>query len=270
MERKGFIGGSDCVKIMQGNWLELWQVKVGLVESDDLSRNLAVQMGVHTEDFNLDWFSHEYGHELHNKQLSQEEEINGIPAKGTFDAMVYTESSMTTSFQQLHDAHIVEAKHTNAYNTMDKAIEYYMPQIQLYAYLADAEGTYLSVIFGNNKWECAYVSRDKEYFNSMWAVVSDFWGYVVRKEEPVGNDQPIQLGTDQIKVDDMVRRDATKDNHFVDCAYTYTTLEADAKAFESSKKDLKQMVGDNEREVYCDHLTIKRDKRGALRITRRV
>ena len=25
MERKGFIGGSDCVKIMQGNWLELWQ-----------------------------------------------------------------------------------------------------------------------------------------------------------------------------------------------------------------------------------------------------
>ena len=104
----------------------------------------------------------------------------------------------------------------------------------------------------------------------MWAVVSDFWGYVLRDEEPVGNDQPIQLGTDQIKVDDMVKRDATTDNHFVDSAHTYSTLEADAKAFESAKKDLKQMVGDNEREVYCDQLTIKRDKRGALRITRRV
>ena len=35
------------------------------------------------------------------------------------------------------------------------------------------------------------------------------------------------------------------------------------------KKQIKDMVGDNEREVYCDHLTAKRDKRGAIRITRR-
>ena len=27
MERKGFIGGSDCTKIMEGYWLELWQDK---------------------------------------------------------------------------------------------------------------------------------------------------------------------------------------------------------------------------------------------------
>ena len=45
MERKGFIGGSDCVKIMNGDWLELWQIKTGRVESDDLSRNIAVQLG---------------------------------------------------------------------------------------------------------------------------------------------------------------------------------------------------------------------------------
>ena len=56
MNRKGFIGGSDCVKIMQGDWLDLWQIKTGRKESDDLSRNLAVQMGIHTEDFNLSWF----------------------------------------------------------------------------------------------------------------------------------------------------------------------------------------------------------------------
>jgi predicted phage-related endonuclease len=236
MERKGFIGGSDCVKIMQGNWLGLWQVKMGLVEPEDLSRNVAVQMGILTEDFNLKWFADEYEVKLSGFQRSCNGTINGVPAKGTMDAMC------TTDDVKLH---IVEAKHTNAYNTLDKVIDYYMPQLQLYIELAGADGAYLSVIFGNNKWESAYVSRNKEYFDSMWAVVSDFWGYVVR-------------------------RDATKDNHFVDCAYTYTTLEADAKAFESSKKDLKQMVGDNEREVYCDHLTIKRDKRGALRITRRV
>jgi len=29
------------------------------------------------------------------------------------------------------------------------------------------------------------------------------------------------------------------------------------------------MVGSNEREVFCDYLTIRRDKRGSLRISKR-
>ena len=255
MERKGFIGGSDCVKIMQGNWLELWQIKTGRVEPEDLSRNIAVQMGIQTEEFNLLWFAEEYGFTLTGFQKSFEETIESVPVKGTVDAMV--------------DGSIVEAKHTNAYNTLDKVIEYYMPQIQLYIHLARGQGAHVSVIFGNNKWESAYVGKSEEYFNSMWAVVSDFWGYVLRNEEPVGNDQPIQLSVDKVSVDNMVKRDATTDNEFNDAAYTYVTLEADAKAFESAKKQIKNMVGDNEREVYCDHLTAKRDKRGAIRITRR-
>ena len=255
MERKGFIGGSDCVKIMQGNWLELWHIKTGRVEPEDLSRNIAVQMGIQTEKFNLLWFAEEYGCTLTGFQKSFEETIGSVPVKGTVDAMV--------------DDSIVEAKHTNAYNTLDKVIEYYMPQIQLYIYLAKGDGAHVSVIFGNNKWESAYVGKSEEYFNSMWAVVSDFWGYVLRNEEPVGNDQPIQLSIDKVSVDNMVKRDATTDNEFNDAAYTYVTLEADAKAFESAKKQIKSMVGDNEREVYCDHLTAKRDKRGSIRITRR-
>lgn len=255
MERKGFIGGSDCVKIMQGNWLELWQIKTGRVEPEDLSRNIAVQMGIQTEEFNLLWFAEEHDYKILGFQKSFEEQIGSVPVKGTVDAV-------------LGDS-IVEAKHTNAYNTLDKVIEYYMPQIQLYIHLAKVEGAHVSVIFGNNKWESAHVRRNEEYFNSMWAVVSDFWGYVLRDEEPVGNDQPIQLSIDKVSVDNMVKRDATTDNEFNDAAYTYVTLEADAKAFESAKKQIKDMVGDNEREVYCDLLTAKRDKRGSIRITRR-
>jgi len=259
MERKGFIGGSDCVKIMQGNWLELWQVKTGRVEPEDLSRNIAVQMGVYTEDFNLGWFANEYDCTVTGFQKPFEETIGSVPVKGTVDAMVG---------DSIEDS-IVEAKHTNAYNTLDKVIEYYMPQLQLYIHLAKTNGAHISVIFGNNKWESAYVSRNEEYFNSMWAVVSDFWGYVLRDEEPVGNDQPIQLSIDKVSVDNMVKRNATSDNQFVDAAITYVENEAAAKTFESAKKQIKDMVGDNEREVYCDQLTAKRDKRGAIRITRR-
>lgn len=256
MNRQGFIGGSDCVKIMQGHWLELWQVKTGRADSEDLSDNLAVQLGVYTEDFNLEWFERQNKCFLEEHQSTFQEYIGNVPVKGTVDAIWKSENA------------IVEAKHTNSYNSMEAAIEYYMPQIQLYTRLADCDGAYMSVIFGNNKWESAHVARDDEYFNSMWAVVSDFWGYVVRNEEPIGIDTPT-LSTERIAVDNMVKRDANKDNYFISVANDYIEHEQAAKSFETAKAQLKQMVGDNEREVYCDLLTVKRDKRGSLRITTR-
>lgn len=254
MKRTGFIGGSDCVKIMQGEWLELWQVKTGRMQSADLSDVLPVRLGIWTESFNLQWFERQYNCVLRNHQMEYEKNIGGVPAKGTIDAMF--------------DYQIVEAKHTNAFTNMEEQLERYMPQIQLYCHLAGADGVYLSVLFGNSKWEATFVNYDEDYFNSMWAVVSDFWGYVVRDEEPVGIDTP-SISIDSIALDNMVKRDASKDNVFVDAAHTYIEHEQAAKTFEGAKKDLKQMVADNEREVFCDQLTIKRDKRGSLRITAR-
>ena len=254
MDRKGFIGGSDCVKIMQGDWLNLWQIKTGRKESDDLSRNLAVQMGIHTEEFHLRWFETERGVTLTGHQTEFKAKVGDIPCIGTVDAMLGN--------------NIVEAKHTNSYNTMSKAVEYYMPQLQMYMHLADVEGAYLTCIFGNSEWDFVHVSRDKEYFNSMWTVVSDFWGYVVRDEEPIGVDAP-SLSVDRVPLDNMVARDASQDNQFVDAAVTYIQGYEKNRIFENAKKDLKNMVSDNEREVYCEYLTVKRDKRGSLRITKR-
>ena len=254
MNRKGFIGGSDCVQIMQGNWLQLWQIKTGRVEPEDLSRNLAVQMGIHTEDFNLAWFESERNVVIRGHQTEFKADVGGIPVVGTVDGLV--------------DRCIVEAKHTNSFNTMTKVADYYMPQLQTYMHIADADGAYLSVIFGNSEWDSVHVARDEEYFNSMWAVVSDFWGYVVRDEEPLGVDTPT-LSTERIPLDEMVVRDASMDNEFVDSAVTYINYYEHKRVFDNAAKNLKAMVSDNEREVYCDQLTIKRDKRGALRITKR-
>ena len=256
MNRQGFIGGSDCVRIMQGHWLELWQIKTGRAEPEDLSDNLAVQLGIYTEDFNLEWFEKQQRCFLEGHQSTFQTDIGIVPVKGTVDAIWMSENA------------IIEAKHTNAYNSMDAVIEYYMPQIQLYTRIADCDGAYLSVIFGNNKWESAHVARNDSYFDSMWTVVSDFWGYVSRNEEPVGVQIP-QVSLDKIEVDNMVKRDASKDNQFISIAVDYVEHEQAAKSFEAAKKDLKTMVGDNEREVYCDLLTVKRDKRGSLRITTR-
>jgi predicted phage-related endonuclease len=256
MNRKGFIGGSDCVKIMNGDWYELWQVKTGRTESDDLSDNLPVQLGITTEDFNLSWFEKQTGKVVAAHQKEYITTIGTVPVKGTIDGGIRGERN------------IIEAKHTNAFTNMDEQIGRYMPQIQLYMHVANATGAYLSIIFGSSKWEQVHIAYDEEYFNSMWAVVSDFWGYVVRDEEPIGIDVP-SFSTEKIEVDSMVVRNATLDNQFVDAAVTYVNGIEQNRTFENAKKDLKSMVADNEREVYCDYITIKRDKRGALRITKR-
>jgi len=252
MNRKGFIGGSDCVRIMEGDWLKLWQIKTGRVESDDLTDNIAVQLGIHTEGFNLSWFEKQHNCLLGFHQYEVQDDIGIVHAKGIVDAM--------------WDDVIIEAKHTNDRNNMEGMIEKYLPQIQLYCHLAKSAGAYLSVIFGNGRWESSYVAYNEDYFNSMWAVVSDFWGYVLRDEEPVGIDTP-QISTDKIAVDNMVRRDASQDNEFISRAVDYLQYKDSAKRFEDAKSDLKQMVGHNEREVYCDMLTIKRSKSGSLLFT---
>ena len=156
MNRKGFIGGSDCVKIMQGDWYDLWQVKTGRIDPEDLSDNIAVQLGVFTEDFNLKWFEKQHKVVLAAHQKEYIEKISGVMAKGTIDAGIRGYNT------------IVEAKHTNAFTNIDEQIARYMPQIQLYCRLANCEGAYLSVIFGNGKWESAHVAYDEDYFNSMW------------------------------------------------------------------------------------------------------
>ena len=51
MRRQGFIGGSDATTIMQFKWYDLWLVKTGKAEPEDLSDNIAVQLGSHTERF---------------------------------------------------------------------------------------------------------------------------------------------------------------------------------------------------------------------------
>ena len=253
MERTGFIGGSDAVKIMNGEWYELWEIKTGRKPATDLSSNLVVQLGIHTEDFNLSWFEKEHNCVLKGHQTEYFLNVlDTVPCKGTIDAL-------------WGDA-IVEAKHTNSFNNMDKVLEFYMPQLQFYMHLAVAEKCYLSVIFGNSKYEAVKVNYDGAYVARMMSAVKEFWQYVVDDQEPIGFDTPVPAQINSIPIDDMVKRDASMDNMFVDAAVTYVNLYQNNIVFENAKKDLKNMIADNEREVYCDYLSLKRDKRGAVRI----
>jgi hypothetical protein len=257
MNRLGFIGGSDMRRIMDGDWVSLWEEKTGRTESEDLSNHLAVQLGSYTEDFNLRWF---LNHELDptQDQLEKQREFTlnweGVPCKGTVDACIYNSQE------------IVEAKHTYERNTMEGCLNMYMPQIQFYLWISVKDGCYLSVIFGNRRWESVYIRKDWDYIHKMQVHLKEFWRHVTEDTRPFGDDQIPPVSIDKIQVDGMTRRDASSDNEFISRCHDYIDQSVNAGLFESAKADLKAMVADDEREVYCDLLTIKRDKRGALRI----
>lgn len=259
MDRKGFIGGSDTTRIMQGDWLNLWMEKTGRRDPDDLSEVLPVQLGAYTEPFNIGWFENMMSATVTSRNVRANTEINGVPVSIEIDGMV-------------NPGEIIEAKHTNPRKSFDEIARYYMPQIQTYIHAVKAEGCWLSVIFGNERWETSFISRNDEYFYSMWRVVTEFWSFVEHDQQPQEPDpEDIAVSQNMIAIDDMVERDASLDNMFRDQAHSYIQFEEPAKAFEYAKKTLKSMVADNERRVYCDagdfRLEIKRDKRGALRFS---
>ena len=132
--------------------------------------------------------------------------------------------------------------------------------------VADLKHMYLSVIFGN-QWECKLVSQDEAEWLRMLPILRDFWSHVINKQAPTA-DMPNELptGVQHMTLDNMVARDASTSNIFRDAEEVYIDYESKAKYWEQAKKVLKNEVASNEREVYTDKLSIKRNKRGALTI----
>src|SRR5476651_912248 len=66
-DRRAFIGGSDARIIMgsdEAMLVRLWREKRAEVEPEDLSGNLAVQLGTVTEDLNRRWIERNTGQQV--------------------------------------------------------------------------------------------------------------------------------------------------------------------------------------------------------------
>jgi predicted phage-related endonuclease len=181
---------------------------------------------------------------------------NGVPCRATLDA----------EFMMRGERYGLECKHTNDRATMRSQLERYMPQLQLYLEISGVKAMYFANIFGNGRYEYVKVAKDQQFLEQMFVHLKEFWDYVVREEEPPQAMPHLSVGIDQIPIDDMVARDASSDNYFRVRAAEYISTKEAAKEHAAAGKDLKAMVGLDEREVYTDELSIKRDKRGSLRI----
>lgn len=259
--RKASLGGSCAMRVMDGDWHSLWMEKVGYSEGSDLSDVLPVQLGVWTEEFNIKWFEKLMQVECYQGNLGSHEQRyhykwENVPCRATLDA----------EFMMRGERYGLECKHTNERATMRKQLERYMPQLQMYLEISGVSAMYFANIFGNSRYEYVKVSKNEEFIRRMFVHLKEFWGYVERQEEPPHAMPHLSASIDQVPINDMVARDASTDNYFNVIAAEYISTKEAAKQHASAAKDLKAMVGTDEREVYSDTLSVKRDARGSLRI----
>jgi len=245
--RKNGIGGSDAGIIMSGDWLDLWQIKVGEKEPEDLSDVLPVQIGIVTEPLNLHWFQKTTG-----RAISAQGETRTHPR---FPFMRCTLDGIT-------DGAVVQCKHVNAFSKIEEVAQRYMAQVHHEMAVCDLPMAYLSVFVGTLTYELVEIKRDDWYLAQLIDREREFWSYVEKREPPPQQGAiaaPI-LPTKFRKVD------MTGNNLWSFHAGVWLETRADAKLFEAAAKELKGLVEPDVGEATGHGIAIKRSKAGALSI----
>lgn len=246
--RRQGIGASDAVKIMSGDWLELWEIKTRRREPEDLSNVLPVQLGAFTEPFNLAWFERQTGTPVRefSKQVVHSEltyircELDGVTGSGV----------------------AIEAKHVSAFAKEEEILARYHPQLQHILACTGDESMILTVLYGTLKWDYYEIPRDQEYIAELITRETLFWSHVT------GDTPPPTVGAVAVEIafDDMREEDMSGSNEWASAAHDWLENKAGANLFKAAEKSLKELVKADVKRAYGNEIEIKRAKNGAMRI----
>ena len=171
------IGGSDANKLVHDNWLDLYNLKLGITKQDDLSDVLPVQMGNATEQFNREWFEKQ-------TQLKPTQEIQiwyNDYIYGNLDGIIKGKLE-----EEISTIAVFEAKHTNQFNNSEakklQQVDKYYPQLQHYMMCAKVNKAYLSMFFGNLNYDYLEIGADKDFQNKLLLAYDYFWKAILHKD----------------------------------------------------------------------------------------
>jgi len=157
-------GGTDAIKIVEGNWKDIWLMKTGRSEKEDLSNVLPVQMGIYTESFNIDWFEKQTGFEVtNNNKIYKNPDVEFLHA--TVDGIIHKQEA------------IFEAKHVSPFS-LKNVVDKYYPQLQHYMLVTGLKKAYLSVLVGNLQHKIYEIEADIEFIHKLLYAETHMWAYV--------------------------------------------------------------------------------------------
>lgn len=249
--RQQGIGGSDANIILAGDAdciRALWLEKRGEREPEDLSDRLPVMLGCWTEPFNRQWFEC-----VTQRTVTRVGELLRCSRydwrRCTLDGFVESEAA------------IWEAKHTNAFANSDDILGRYMPQLQHNMAVTGADCAFVSVIFGNHKFQVIEVASDWLYQLDLLEAESEFWDCVQTGREPVAAPAPAAprpVGVREVCLEG--------NNSWAAAAADWLENAAAAKRHGTATKMLKELVEPDVARAFGHGVEAKRSKSGAVTI----
>jgi predicted phage-related endonuclease len=248
--RRYFIGGSDSRVVLgndEGALLRLWREKRGEVDPEDLSGNLAVQLGLATENLNRRWYQTQTGKIVTDVQMWRRHPTLRWMA-ATLDGRV-------------DGSEVFEAKFMLPWQFSEEAAaEKHAPQLQHNMFVVAARNAVLSVITGGGKWVEIKIHADPLYQHLIVTAERKFWRCVENGEPPtLFGVEPPKPRIEAVRIVDMA-----SSNAWAEFAAAYSRTHATHLEHEQAKSELKSLVPEDAQQAIGHGLRAKRSKSGAI------
>jgi len=273
----GKLGGTAACILAHGihfgnTPLTLWEELTKRKEPEDLRWKLPVQIGIATEQVNIDFLGHKTGyHIVPGDQVPKNflpENVNyNITLEKTPAGKVplFTSTKFKWAVAQVDgfarnpkdDAiRLVEAKHSSGFGTIEKSYETYYPQLQHYLGILGFTHGAISVIFDNHNHEYMWVRRDDKYIKALWTKMDRFWKFVETDKPPVKAKGMAK------KVVPTKTKNQTASNEWGAAEDDFVTNKNAAEKFEAAKKSLKALAPADAVRTFGKVLEVRRAKNG--------
>jgi predicted phage-related endonuclease len=249
--RRHFIGGSDARIIMgvdEAALIRLWREKRGEIETEDLSGNLVVQLGLATEELNRRWYENNTG-----------QVITDIQKKVRHPALRWMGATLDGRVQSSDT--VFEAKFMLPWSFSEEAAaEKYMPQLQHNMWVVAARTAVLSVITGGGKWVEILAHADPLYQHLIVTAERKFWRCVETGQEPqLFGVEPPKPRLEAVRIIDM-----TSSNAWAEFAAIFTWTRSAHLEHEQAKAELKNLFPEDAKAAIGHGVRAKRSKSGAI------
>lgn len=216
--RIGVLMGGDPVEV-----LDLWRELVGdpSYVPEDLTWVWPVQLGSHTEQLNLDWFSHTHG-----------------PVSRRGEVVKHANGWAACTLDGWADEYgcPIECKHTGGREKIDILVERYSAQMHWQMLLTNAEQCAFSVIMAANPPTVDFIPRDDLYARLLMERATQFMHCVHTLTPPV----VLPAAPAPVKAERVY--DMTGNNAWAAEAATWLTTRQARRDNEAADKALKQLV----------------------------
>jgi predicted phage-related endonuclease len=246
--RLNVLGGSDMGCLMRGERDaidQLWRVKTGLEPAEDLSDVWPVQLGVTTEQLNLNWY--------------ERKQRQTVSRRGEIVKHYYYAWAACTLDGWIDELECpIEAKHVGGREPLEVIIERYQPQLQWQCEVTGADQVALSLIVGVNQPIVEFIERDEGYANAMVKRGALFMEHV-RNRTP-----PVELPAVPAPIDATKIYDMSDNNQWGHYAGIWYELRDSAAAHEEAVKILKSLVPPDAKKAHGHGISITRSRIGRL------